>query len=45
MKLALFADDLEFLDVRARTEHISLAEDPEFQEIFVEEMVFPVTRP
>jgi len=40
-KLALFAGDLQFEALRCRTEHISLADDPEFQEIFVEEMVFP----
>jgi uncharacterized 2Fe-2S/4Fe-4S cluster protein (DUF4445 family) len=40
-KLALFTDDLEFADIRPCVEHISLASDPEFQEIYVEEMVFP----
>ena len=40
-KLALFRDDLEFADIRSRVEHISLASDPEFQDIYVEEMSFP----
>lgn len=40
-KLALFRDDLDFADIRRRVEHISLASDPEFQEIYVEEMGFP----
>ncbi|MGE5646188.1 MAG: ASKHA domain-containing protein [Acidobacteriota bacterium] len=40
-KLALFREDNEFADLRERVEHISLASDPEFQEIYVEEMGFP----
>jgi uncharacterized 2Fe-2S/4Fe-4S cluster protein (DUF4445 family) len=40
-KLALFTEDHEFADVRRRVEHISLASDPEFHEIYVEEMGFP----
>ncbi len=39
-KLALFAPDLGFTDLRTRAEHISLAADAGFQEIFVEEMLF-----
>jgi uncharacterized 2Fe-2S/4Fe-4S cluster protein (DUF4445 family) len=42
-KVALFADDLEFAGIRSRVEHISLASDSEFQEIYVEEMGFPQT--
>jgi uncharacterized 2Fe-2S/4Fe-4S cluster protein (DUF4445 family) len=39
-KMALFSEDLQFTALRARTEHISLASDAAFQEIFVEEMLF-----
>jgi uncharacterized 2Fe-2S/4Fe-4S cluster protein (DUF4445 family) len=39
-KMALFSDELEFRDLRGGTEHVSLASDPEFQEIFVDEMGF-----
>ncbi len=40
-KLALFEDDGEFAGIRSRIEHVPLASDPQFQEIFVEEMHFP----
>jgi uncharacterized 2Fe-2S/4Fe-4S cluster protein (DUF4445 family) len=40
-KLALFADDLAYEDVRRRVEHISLASDAGFQEIYAEQMRFP----
>ncbi|MGC8792221.1 MAG: ASKHA domain-containing protein, partial [Bryobacteraceae bacterium] len=43
-KMALFLLDGEsgsFQHVRRRVEHVSLAADPEFQEIFVEQMLFP----
>jgi len=39
-KLALLGD---FAGLREKVEHVSLAEDPDFQEIFVEEMPFPAT--
>jgi uncharacterized 2Fe-2S/4Fe-4S cluster protein (DUF4445 family) len=39
-KIALFRD---FADLRRRVKHISLAADPDFQEIYVEEMPFPAT--
>jgi len=39
-KMALFSDDLTYAAVRARVEHIGLASDPRFQEIFVDEMAF-----
>lgn len=42
-KLALFAEEnqLEFRDLRSRCEHMSLAAHSRFQEIYVDEMVFP----
>jgi uncharacterized 2Fe-2S/4Fe-4S cluster protein (DUF4445 family) len=43
-KLALLAhesDDLGFSAIRKSIDHMSLAADPHFQEIFVEETVFP----
>jgi uncharacterized 2Fe-2S/4Fe-4S cluster protein (DUF4445 family) len=46
-KLALFADesDAEALSsFRDRIEHVPLAADPRFQEIFVESMAFPAGR-
>jgi uncharacterized 2Fe-2S/4Fe-4S cluster protein (DUF4445 family) len=39
-KLALFTPG-DFAAIRERTEHISLAADPAFQDTYVEEMVFP----
>ncbi len=39
-KMALFSPG-DFSQVRSRTEHISLAADPEFQDIYVDQMVFP----
>ena len=41
-KLALFGPDgSDFKALRRRVEHISLAADPEFQDIYVDEMAFP----
>jgi uncharacterized 2Fe-2S/4Fe-4S cluster protein (DUF4445 family) len=43
-KLALFGlkqDGMAYPEVISRTKHVSLNEDPHFQEIFVEEMGFP----
>ena len=43
-KLALFAaeaDAVEFSDVRSRIDHVPLAADREFQEIFIDSMAFP----
>jgi uncharacterized 2Fe-2S/4Fe-4S cluster protein (DUF4445 family) len=42
-KLALFHGDgsEDYSDLRARVEHISLAADPEFMDIYVDEMGFP----
>ncbi len=39
-KMALYANDLEFRELRAGTEHVSLASDAEFPEIYVEEMSY-----
>jgi uncharacterized 2Fe-2S/4Fe-4S cluster protein (DUF4445 family) len=39
-KMALFAGDLDFTELRSRVEHIGLASDPAFQEKYVEEMGF-----
>jgi len=39
-KLALFTPG-DFTSIREKTEHISLAADPAFQDTYVEEMVFP----
>lgn len=39
-KMALFGDG-EYAAIRARTEHISLASDAEFQDTYVDEMLFP----
>ncbi len=40
-KMALFADSLAYADVVGRVEHVGLASDARFQEIYVEEMGFP----
>jgi uncharacterized 2Fe-2S/4Fe-4S cluster protein (DUF4445 family) len=43
-KLALFSlpqHDLAYPDLLAKVKHVSLNEDPRFQETFVEEMLFP----
>ncbi|MBZ5544152.1 MAG: ASKHA domain-containing protein [Acidobacteriia bacterium] len=43
-KLALFnesEDAFAYAPLRAKVEHVSLNTDPNFQEVFVEEMVFP----
>jgi uncharacterized 2Fe-2S/4Fe-4S cluster protein (DUF4445 family) len=43
-KLALFAAAFssgDYADLRARVRHVPLSDDPRFQEIFVDEMVFP----
>lgn len=45
-KLALFnsqADDAQFRELRRKTRHVSLHEDPEFQQTYVEQMAFPAT--
>ena len=42
-KLALFEDDGDYAALGARIEHVPLAQDPAFQEAFVEEMGFPAT--
>jgi uncharacterized 2Fe-2S/4Fe-4S cluster protein (DUF4445 family) len=42
-KLALFEDDVDYASQRARIEHVPLAQDPAFQDAFVEEIGFPVT--
>jgi uncharacterized 2Fe-2S/4Fe-4S cluster protein (DUF4445 family) len=47
-KLALFnleEDDGSYREVLARTTHVALKEDEDFQNIFVEEMGFPVGEP
>ena len=38
-KLALFGDD-RFDELRGRVEHVALGADPEFQDIYVDQMVF-----
>ena len=40
-KLALFEDAGDYALLGARIEHVPLAQDPGFQEAFVEEMGFP----
>jgi uncharacterized 2Fe-2S/4Fe-4S cluster protein (DUF4445 family) len=40
-KLALFEDSGNYDSLRARIEHIALAQDPAFQDVFVDEMGFP----
>jgi uncharacterized 2Fe-2S/4Fe-4S cluster protein (DUF4445 family) len=42
-KMALYASDRDddFRHIRSRVEHVSLATDPEFQDIFVNETSFP----
>jgi uncharacterized 2Fe-2S/4Fe-4S cluster protein (DUF4445 family) len=43
-KLALFtqrSDDNRYASLRSRAEHVGLNEDPQFQDVYVEEMVFP----
>ncbi|MCL5095948.1 MAG: ASKHA domain-containing protein [Candidatus Omnitrophica bacterium] len=43
-KLALFAppdEDYSFSEVRSRVQHLSLNEDPHFQDIFLDEIGFP----
>jgi uncharacterized 2Fe-2S/4Fe-4S cluster protein (DUF4445 family) len=39
-KLALFSPGFDLDAVRARVKHLSLAADPEFQDIYVAEMAF-----
>ena len=44
-KMALFApDDEDYSSIRRICEHVSLNEDPAFQDIYVEEMSFPAAR-
>jgi uncharacterized 2Fe-2S/4Fe-4S cluster protein (DUF4445 family) len=40
-KIALFSDRRQFRDLARSIEHFSLSENPDFQDIYVEEMVFP----
>ncbi len=40
-KLALFETDLTYEDLLRRIEHVSLGDDPQFQEAFVAELNFP----
>jgi len=42
-KLALWKDDLEFGELRRRIQHVPLADEAAFQEVFVEQMAFPVS--
>jgi uncharacterized 2Fe-2S/4Fe-4S cluster protein (DUF4445 family) len=42
-KLALFDESGEFAAIRRRVEHVPLAADARFQDIFVEEIGFPAT--
>ena len=42
-KLALFDESAGFAAIRRRVEHVPLAADARFQEIFVEELAFPAT--
>jgi uncharacterized 2Fe-2S/4Fe-4S cluster protein (DUF4445 family) len=47
-KLALFSFDSEdgsYTGVRRRVEHVALNADPDFQDVFVEELAFPQVRP
>ena len=40
-KIALFSDRRQFQELARSIEHFSLSEKPDFQDIYVEEMVFP----
>jgi uncharacterized 2Fe-2S/4Fe-4S cluster protein (DUF4445 family) len=40
-KMALFSGEAGFEEIRSRMRHISLASDPDFQDIYAEEMLFP----
>jgi len=40
-KRALFEDNVAWDDLASRIEHVALNEEPEFQDIFAEEMGFP----
>ena len=40
-KMALFSEPAEFSSLASRIEHITLSEKPDFQDIYVEEMMFP----
>jgi uncharacterized 2Fe-2S/4Fe-4S cluster protein (DUF4445 family) len=40
-KLALFSNRSEFNPLARRIEHVTLSEKPDFQDIYVEEMIFP----
>jgi len=40
-KMALFGDDAEFAAVRSRVEHVALAADPKFMDLYAEAMAFP----
>jgi uncharacterized 2Fe-2S/4Fe-4S cluster protein (DUF4445 family) len=43
-KIALFAPDSSFRDIRAKVRHVPLGNDPEFQEQYVKAMPFPSGR-
>lgn len=40
-KMALFREELLFTDILRKVEHVALNEDPSFQDLFVEQMLFP----
>ena len=40
-KMALFRDDLEYAEVRSRVEHVALAADPRFLDLYAAAMGFP----
>jgi uncharacterized 2Fe-2S/4Fe-4S cluster protein (DUF4445 family) len=43
-KMALFSldgEDGSYVDLRSRVEHVSLSADPQFQDIFVQQLTFP----
>ena len=42
-KMLLFYDDYSLTDILSKIEHVSLDADKDFQEIFVDKMVFPET--
>jgi uncharacterized 2Fe-2S/4Fe-4S cluster protein (DUF4445 family) len=43
-KIALFNQQVEWRELRQRIEHVPLADEPAFQDVFVEEMAFPPAR-
>ncbi len=40
-KMALFRDDAEYAEVRSRVEHVPLAADPQFMDLYAAAMAFP----